>query len=134
MFLTHERFAFNPNPTWFAISNAAWEGHATCTHLLVTLGSKKENFNINAIAGFGYSALLRAADSGFEHILDDLLSHPDIDVNITVPNWARNFCGNTPLLFSVDNSHTECTRLLLGHPKINPNFPENVSLHLLLTI
>ncbi len=45
-----------------------------------------------------------------------MLSHPDID-----PNRGENYGTNCPLMSAVENSQYDCTRLLLAHPKADPN-------------
>ncbi len=125
LFLTHKQFSFNPRTQWPAICVSSMEGHASVVHLLVTLGPRKSNFNINARDRFGYAAVHGASEGGFAGVLEDVLSVDEIEPNIEVGGRGEA-AGKTALLFAVENSHTDCTRLLLSHPKVDPNHPENV--------
>ncbi len=126
MFLVRDDFKFNNNVNWHALVLAAQEGHANVAHLLIAMGGKKPGFDINAQDAWGHSALHRAADGGFESILEDVLSFVGVECNMVVSGRGREAAGKTALIFATENMHTGCTRILLAHPKVNPNFPENV--------
>ena len=74
---------------------------------------KYKNINVNASAK-SCTLLLLAALEGHTAVVRELLSVPDIDVNLAQTN------GITPLYAAVQNGHLEIVRLLMGMRGINP--------------
>jgi len=69
--------------------------------------------NVNLQNEWGWAALMRAADMGNEKVVELLLKHPGIDVNV------QDNDGRTALMLA--EGKTECIELLLNHPGIDVN-------------
>ncbi len=126
MFLVRDDFKFNNDVHWHPLTLAAQEGHTNVAHLLITMGGKKPGFDINAQDAWGHSGLHRAAGGGFESILEDVLSFPGVECNMAVSYAGGKAAAHTALMLATKNMHTGCARILLAHPKVDPNVPENV--------
>ena len=70
--------------------------------------------NINVATEFG-TLLCHAAYGGHEGIVNELLSRPDVDVNLA------GLHGATPLYMAAQEGHAEVVELLLHKPDINVN-------------
>merc|ERR1712168_375344 len=62
-----------------------------------------------------YSGLIYAAMKNYQRILDLLLSHPKINVNI------RGWNDRTPLILSCHNGHSEITQKLVSTSGVDLN-------------
>eukprot|EP00929_Paragymnodinium_shiwhaense_P124248 TRINITY_DN9935_c0_g1_i1.p1 TRINITY_DN9935_c0_g1~~TRINITY_DN9935_c0_g1_i1.p1 ORF type:complete len:334 (+),score=40.06 TRINITY_DN9935_c0_g1_i1:36-1004(+) len=71
------------------------------------------------------STLMVAAGRGFADVVQALLVHPRIDVN------QKRRDGVTALMLSIQQGHSETTKLLLRHPRLKPSikalFPERIT-------
>lgn len=90
---------------------------------LARLSDKNNNSvsQINRLDGADETLLHKACIQGRADQVDILLSHPlyadDIDLN-PVDSY-----GKTPFFWAHVNSHTECIRRLLQHPRLDVNLP-----------
>ncbi|CAO2653405.1 Nn.00g028160.m01.CDS01 [Neocucurbitaria sp. VM-36] len=64
----------------------------------------------------GYSLLHRATKKADCDVMQVLLAHPDINVNI------ESLIGQSPLMIAAEKDHLDAARLLLEHKDININF------------
>lgn len=84
-----------------------------CEMIAELLSHKK--IDINAIYGYGRTALMLAVERKHIKVARILLQHPQIDVNV-----ADGY-GQTALMLAVRRKHIEIARLLLQHPQIDVN-------------
>ena len=73
-------------------------------------------FDINLPGDQGLNALHKACANGLTSIVQILLAHPEIDVN--VKDLRKHW---TPLIHSCNQGVSECTRLLLRDPRVMVN-------------
>lgn len=71
--------------------------------------------NVNMKDEYGYTALILAADRGYQNIVEFLLKIPNINVNI------QNNRGDTALYEATSSGHRNIVKLLLQMPSINVN-------------
>ncbi len=77
--------------------------------------------DVNAKNGVGHPALYEAAYSSTVAVVNTLLAHPNIKVN--VHNGKRR--ATTPLHTAADRGRTDIVQALLAHPNINPNIQDS---------
>ena len=110
---------------------------ATPLHVACSSGSVRTarlllalpQIQVNAVTPFGASALQLACTAKYQEVVEELLKHPDIDVNLAI---RTDSLRTTPLSFAAARGDADILALLLRHPAINVNAGDRrgTSLHL----
>ena len=116
---------FAPGTTVLHVA-AAWNLVSIVTHLLTSSitdsghSCTNEIGEVNTVDSFGRTALMLAAMSGYEAIVEQLLAYPDIEVNTLTDGW-------TPLMWVVRYRYEAVVKQLLAHPNIEVNTVEGTN-------
>jgi len=102
-----------------ALFNACFENHVIVVQQLLEF----PGINLNNSEGeaFSSSPLFISVKLNRVKIVEMLLRHPSGVINV---NEFDRQSGMTPLMAACQDGHLEIVRMLLGHPKIDPNKAE----------
>ncbi|TFK24256.1 ankyrin, partial [Coprinopsis marcescibilis] len=87
--------------------------HVNLAAMLLTLGGI--NLNARDVRGPDWTALMYAADQGYDAVVRILLTYDNIDINTT------SATGNTPLILAAKGGHESVVALLCKVQGINVN-------------
>eukprot|EP00669_Euglena_mutabilis_P007569 TRINITY_DN2826_c0_g1_i1.p1 TRINITY_DN2826_c0_g1~~TRINITY_DN2826_c0_g1_i1.p1 ORF type:complete len:1128 (+),score=197.64 TRINITY_DN2826_c0_g1_i1:40-3423(+) len=110
-----------------ALHLAAERGDAEIVEMLLEF--RRDLVDVNAMDGNGSTPLHDACRAGHLAVVNRLLAHPTIDVNIMTTRYhgqrlTHKRCGSgTPLHVACEYGHAGVVRLLLRHPGIDPALP-----------